>query len=456
MTHVLICGAGIAGVSTAYQLSVRYGVKDILLVDPRPPLTLTSDKSTEAYRNWWPGPDGAMVSLMNHSIQGMEHLARLSHNRFLLNRRGYVYATAQEERAQELIRAAENAAQWGGGPLRVHSSPRALGYRPSPTEGWKGVPDGVDILTHPTAIRTYFPYLNSSTRLVLHVRRAGWLSAQQMGMLMLELAREHGVRLLTGEVVGVETQAGRVHRVHVRTARDRVDILTEVFVNAAGPFVRHVAQLLGVDLPILWEPHAKVVFNDYLRVLPREAPLLIWSDPQHIPWDAEEQAFLAESEEGRELLKEFPAGVHARPEGPATSTMVLMLWDYATSPVESPRFPLEFDPVYPDVVLRGMTTMVPALRTYWDRVPKPVVDGGYYTKTRENLPLIGPLPVEGSFVIGALSGFGIMSAWAAGDLLATYITGREVPAYARAFHPNRYTDSAFYPLLRAWQGQWQL
>ena len=85
--EVVICGAGIAGIATAHALA-SCGVKDILLVDERPPLTLTSDKSTEAYRNWWPGPDDSMIRLMNRSIDLLEQWAAQSDNRFLLNRRG--------------------------------------------------------------------------------------------------------------------------------------------------------------------------------------------------------------------------------------------------------------------------------------------------------------------------------------------------------------------------------
>ncbi|MFH1183511.1 MAG: FAD-dependent oxidoreductase, partial [Chloroflexota bacterium] len=70
--RVVICGAGIAGVSAAYFLS-RSGVQDILLLDERPPLTLTSNSSTECYRNWW--PDSEMLALMNRSIDLMEALA---------------------------------------------------------------------------------------------------------------------------------------------------------------------------------------------------------------------------------------------------------------------------------------------------------------------------------------------------------------------------------------------
>ena len=53
-----------------------------MLVEPGAPLALTSDKSTEAYRNWWPGPgDGAMVAFMNRSIDLLETIARATSNR---------------------------------------------------------------------------------------------------------------------------------------------------------------------------------------------------------------------------------------------------------------------------------------------------------------------------------------------------------------------------------------
>ena len=97
--EVVICGAGIAGIAAAYHLSVRQGVRDVLIVDERAPLSLTSDKSTECYRNWWPGPGDAMVALTNRSIDILEGLARESNNRFLLNRRGYLFATADRQRA---------------------------------------------------------------------------------------------------------------------------------------------------------------------------------------------------------------------------------------------------------------------------------------------------------------------------------------------------------------------
>jgi glycine/D-amino acid oxidase-like deaminating enzyme len=80
---VVICGAGITGIAASHFLS-EMGVKNILLLDQRPPLSFTSDKSTECYRNWWPDPE--MLALMNRSIDLMEVLANESGNVFHMNR----------------------------------------------------------------------------------------------------------------------------------------------------------------------------------------------------------------------------------------------------------------------------------------------------------------------------------------------------------------------------------
>lgn len=451
--EVVICGAGIAGISTAYFLAVHYGVPNVLLIDERPPLSLTSDKSTEAYRNFWPGPDDAMIGLLNRSIDLMEQLARATDNRFLLNRRGYVYATARADVADRLIEAAEQGERLGVGPLRVHTSART--YTPSPPEGFAGVPTGIDVLVGSSLVREVFPYLNPTTTHVVHVRRAGWLSAQQLGMLMLEEARARGVRLMKGKVLDVEQVAGRVAGVRVSTSEGEHVVRAGAFVNTAGPFVGDVAQRLGVTLPVFCEPHAKWMFNDYKGVIPRAAPMVIWADPQRLAWTDEEREALLSDPELHGLLEEFPPGVHLRPEGGGGSTMALLLWAYHARP-SAPTFPVEFDPLFPDIVLRGATTLMPGLRVYWERAPKPVIDGGYYTKTPENLPLVGPLPVGGAYVVGALGGFGIMAACGVGELAAAHVAGAALPAYAPAFLPARYDDPGVYPNLSAWTDTWQL
>ncbi len=454
--QVVICGAGIAGIAAAYHLSVRRGVQDVLLVDERPPMSLTSDKSTECYRNWWPGPGDAMVRLMNRSIDIMEELANESGNLFHMNRRGYLFATADPGRVEDFRAAAEEAAALGAGPLRTHSGdPQDPPYRPAPAEGFAGQPTGADLITDQTLIREHFPYLSEKTIAVLHPRRCGWFSAQQLGAYMLEQAKAHGARLIQARLDGVDVREGRVQAVRLQGADAPTRIDTENFVVAAGPFTKAVARMLGVDLPMYCEYHAKIAFNDHLGAVPRHAPLLIWTDPQRLPWDDEERALLAEDPETRYLLQEFPSGVHARPEGPADSPVVLILWTYHTEPME-PVFPPPGDPHYPEIAMRGLATMIPALREYFKRPPRPTVDGGYYAKTEENRPLIGPLPLKGAYVIGALSGFGLMAAAGAGELLAAHVTGADLPDHARWFLLERYQDPEYRELLKDWGSTGQL
>ena len=89
-------------------------------------------------------------------------------------------------------------------------------------------------------------------------------------------------------------------------------------------------------------------------------------------------------------------------------------------------------------------------------MPRPGLDGGFYTRTRENRPLVGGMGMDGAYVIGAVSGYGIMSACGVGDLLATHITGGDLPSYASAFTPSRYADPEYQKKLEDWGDSGQL
>lgn len=438
--RAVVCGAGIAGIAAAYHLSVKRGLRDVVIVDELPPLSLTSDKSTECYRNWWPGPGDAMVALTNRSIDLLEAIARESDNRILLNRRGYVFASADEARVESMRRSARASCALGAGELREHGADGgASDYRPAPSAGFEDQPDGADFITNPALIRKHFPYLNPATCALVHARRCGWLSAQQLGMYMLEQARACGASLVQARVDSVDTTGGRIRGVRVVDESGTRDIATGVFVNAAGPFFRRVGEMAGVALPVFGESHVKLSFHDTRGALSQDAPLIIWNDPVHLAWREDEREALAADEEGRRLLDEFPAGVHGRPAG---GDSVLLYWTLDETRME-PVFPQTWDAATPEILLRGMAAMVPALEQYFDHLPRPYVDGGYYGKTEENRPLVGPSPVEGAFLMGAFSGFGIMTACAAGELLAAHVTGAELPPYAGAFTLERYDDPGY-------------
>jgi glycine/D-amino acid oxidase-like deaminating enzyme len=451
---IVICGAGIAGIAAAYALAVGHGLDNVVMVDEGDPLSLTSDKSTEAYRNWWPGPDWTMTAFMNRSIDLIEALARETGNRFNLNRRGYAFATADAAKIPFLQTMAKTAEERGAGPARFHDTPLSP-YTPSPARGFDFPLTGADVITDSQLIRRHFPYLNGATVAVAHARRAGWMSAQQLGMVMLERARQHGARLLRGKVVGVDTAGGRVRAVEVEQGRERQSLQCTHFVIAAGPMLKEMAQRIGVDLPITAERHLKMSFSDPLNAVPRSAPLLVWLDEQHLPWSDDERAALAEEEEARPLLGKFPAGVHGRPDGGDESTALIVLFNHHGGAADV-VFPLPEPAHYAEIALRGFSTMVPAMRSYAGKAPRPFIDGGYYIKTRENRPLIGPLPIAGAYISGAFSGFGVMASCAAGELLARHITESALPDYAAAFLLSRYEDAAYRALLERWGDGGQL
>ena len=174
--------------------------------------------------------------------------------------------------------------------------------------------------------------------------------------------------------------------------------------------------------------------------------MLIWDDPQVLEWSPAERDELESDPDLRYLTRSLGAGAHCRPEGSDEASTVLGLWEYHTD-IRQPEFPIPEDPLYPELVLRGLHTMVPAFGDYLERLPQPFVDSGYYTKTSENRPLIGPVGLRGTIVVGALSGYGVMAAAAAGELGALQVTGSLLPEYARWFSPDRYTDPAYLELL---------
>jgi glycine/D-amino acid oxidase-like deaminating enzyme len=453
---IVICGAGIAGIATAYFLAVQRGVSDILLVDERAPLTLTSDKSSECYRNWWLGPGDEMVALMNRSIELMEELADESGNIFHLNRRGYLYLTANESHLPKFKRTAAEPSRLGAGPLRTYlGNAQDPAYMPAPSEGYRDLPTGADLFLGPNLIQKHFPYLPEHILGALHVRRAGWLSAQQMGAYLLARARTHGLQFEHARLIGIESSQGNVKAVKLSNGET---IATRNFINAAGPYAAEVAAMLDIDLPLQNQVHHKVAFRDSLGVVPRDTPLLIWDDDQTIPWNTEERQWLAENPDTHWLLETLPSGAHIRPEGGGDSNIILLLWGYhAKKHNESPpRIPPQLDSMFPEIVLRGLAPILPRFREYLDRLPRPMLDGGYYTRTPENRPLLGPLPVEGAYVLGGLSGFGIMAACGAGELLAAHITESELPPYSPAFNLKRYADPTYQKLLETWGDEGQL
>src|SRR3569833_2767358 len=159
---IIICGAGFAGVTAAHALVTAFGADDDTLIDRDRPLSLTSDKSTEAYRNWWPGPDWEMTAFMDRSLDLIEEIARATDNRINLIRRGYVFASADPAKADFLQTMAASAEARGAGTARFHDTATST-YTPSPEHGFAFPLTGADNETNRDMISRHFTYLSTDT-----------------------------------------------------------------------------------------------------------------------------------------------------------------------------------------------------------------------------------------------------------------------------------------------------
>lgn len=381
-----------------------------------------------------------MVGLMNRSIDLLEEAANQSGNIFGLNRRGYLFVTESTELAAQWERQAHQISKFGAGPVRGHPGP--VPYRPHMAEGFHG-PEGADLLSG-DALKSNFSYLTSKAVAALHIRRAGWLSAQQLGAWMLDQAKEAGLTHEFGEVIAISTASNAITGVELESG---ARIHCDAVVNAAGPMAADVGAMVGLDLPLSHEVHLKVAFKDHLGIVPRDAPMIIWSDAQAIDWTAEERETLIGLNRP-ELVGELPIYCHGRPEGGVESPYFVALWEYHGQ-VSEPVWPIPEDDLYPEVVMRGLTTMVPELGRYHDRLPHSTTDGGYYTKTVENRPLIGPAGPDGYYLACGYSGFGIMVASGGADLVSSHIIEAETPPYAPDFLLSRYDDPTYLEAIRA-------
>lgn len=435
-TDIIVVGAGNTGIATAYYLAELYGITNVLLIDAGQPMAFTSAQSGENYRNWWPHP--SMVSFTNRSIDLMEKISCESNNRINMNRRGYALSTrnANIDDLLEQLRAGLGDAT--DDLLRFHSQKSTGRYEPPIRPEWETAPIGVDILQDRELIRKNFPSYDPEVNSVIHIRRGGDFSGQQLGMHMLEACREWGIKRLTGTVEDIKLTDH--YEVSVSTSEGVVRVEAEKIVNAAGPFADKIAKMLNFNLPIYNTFQQKIAFEDKAKAIPRDMPFSIDLDSQKIDWSEDELKDLESEDEFRWLTKEILGAIHCRPDGGDNGSWVKLGWAYNQKPEEATWEPPLCD-YFPEIVLRGAARLNPSLKSYYDRLPRNTHHyGGWYTMTDENWPLIGPMGSGGAFMNCAMSGFGTMTACSAGELCAAWVADASLPAYAKEFSLERYDN----------------
>ena len=436
----LVIGAGIAGIATAHYLSRRPEIGTVTIVDRGPPMAFTTARSGENYRNWWPHP--VMTAFTDLSISLMEEIVRSSGNDIGMTRRGYALATRRNDVGDLVDALHEGYAEAAGDAVRFHTTSDGGRYVPPISADWRSAPDGVDVLMHRDLIARTFGSFDREISTVLHVRRAGGIDTTRLGQWMLEAAVATGAERLTGTVEAVFPERGGF-AADVVCADGTCRVVADLVFNATGPFVGEIGGMIGYDLPVYNVRQQKIAFEDRNRVIPRHMPFSIDLDGQEIDWGEHGRALLLEDEASSWLAGPMPGGIHCKPDGAERGAWVKLGWAYATETVD-PLWEPELDDRFPEVVLHGAARLNPGLKVYYERLPRWMSHyGGYYTMTKENWPLIGPAGPDGSFVVGALSGYGTMVACAAGYLAAALATGAKLPDYAGILGPARYDDSDF-------------
>ena len=405
--NIAICGAGIAGIATAWSLAVKYRQQKIILIDKHQPMSLTTSKSGENFRDYWPHP--CMTALTRHSIDMMQALADGSDNAFEMRYSGYDFVSEAEGR--EIF------------PSGSLTGPDNIGH--------------VLRITGSENIQASRPYLGHSIRQVVRFKQAGAIDVYTLGSLLLAQARQAGVELYRASIEGIE-QASPGYRLDLSSNGAPASLEAQKLVLTPGPFINELAEMLGITLPVESILQRKFVIPDPQKIIPRDMPFTIFADPQYLAWSEEDKDLIARDPEYRWLLDEFPAGLHIKPEG---ASNIKLGWAYNREP-ESPKWETSDDFDFPNITLRGASRFIPDLASYVENPPTPIIQfSGYYTRTPENLPLIGPLELENLFTVSALSGFGTMAACAAGELCAGWMSGGELPEYAAYFHPDRYRNA---------------
>ncbi|MBT8087848.1 MAG: FAD-dependent oxidoreductase, partial [Gammaproteobacteria bacterium] len=362
--EVAIIGAGIAGIATAHALCAGKKPASVLLIDPRAPMSYTSAQSGDNFRNWWPHP--VMTAFTNDSIDRMESLARDSDDFFHLRTGGYLLATRRRSIDEFLAQ----------------------------------LQPGIDaeIVSGAKHIQDKFPSLSTDMANVIHLKRGGDISGQQLGVLMLDRIRKAGGARLKGEVVAIDDCSPFTLTASSEDGEKLV--VADVVVNAAGPFAGHVGAMLGASLPVQNVYQQKMAFEDSLGAVPRDMPFTIDPDSKMLTWLPDELEWLQSEPNLAWLTREVPGGTHCRPEGGLRGSWVKLGWAYNEQKSEPQadlaNEPLS-DPHFPEIVIRAAAALLPSLQPYVASPPRRFTHyGGYYTMTEENWPLIGPCGPDGS------------------------------------------------------------
>lgn len=362
--ELVIVGAGVVGASTAFWAS-RAGLRPVVLEARPAAASLTTPASTGAFRLQFDNREE--MELVRESVDLILNFTEVTGEDagpLAIRQPGYLWATTSDDGAEAQRRLVSLQHSWGQTDIELLDGGEA---------------------------RRRFPYLSGDVVQARYRADDGFIDprALTLGLLAASKAPLH----TSCRVSSVEALAAGGFRLETSQGSIRADQV----VNAAGPFSGKLAEMVGVELPLVVKPRHKIVVPDLARV-PADAPMTI-DDDTGVHWRP--------AYSGAFLLDASPVGPGREPteDVPPDSGMVFAVLDPS-----QPESAARISPFWGEAWRRG------ELR--W------MVHSGQYMLTPDHRPLIGETPVKGFWVNTGYSGHGIMCSPAAGRILADLITAR--------------------------------
>jgi len=239
---VVIIGGGIIGTSIAYYLS-KSGVKDVLLLEKSLLGSGATAKCVGGIRTQFSTKINIEFSILSRKV--FDRFEKEFGIDPEFHPIGYLFLAARDK-------------QWKILKTNARLS-RAMGLE--------------SVLMEPSEIQCRWPFLqvddlvggsyteNDGYAGPYEVLRGFTAKARQLGAVIREGIEVTGIQVNKGRVKGVETSTGE-------------RIVSSIVINAAGPHAAHVADLVGLDLPV--RPlRRQLFFTDPIEEMPAHLPMVI-------------------------------------------------------------------------------------------------------------------------------------------------------------------------------------
>jgi glycine/D-amino acid oxidase-like deaminating enzyme len=372
----VVIGGGVTGVSIAYHLA-GLGVRRVLILEKKFLGAGGTGRSVGIIRQLYPTPETS--AMVFRSLQVFREFGER-----VGGESGYVGCGALIGVSPAMRPTLE----------KTLTLQRAIGIRAQ--------------LLPPDEVRHVEPHIDpAGLGAVLYEPESGYGDPSAVTAGYAQAARGRGVTIEQGvEVIAIRQAAGRVLGVSTGSG-EAIDSPTVI--NAAGLWAPHVAQLAGLDLPIMIGRHPVFIVE--------RGPSF---GPAHL------------------VYLDLAGGSYVRPETGGLTLTGSLTDDETQHPMDPELLGSEAGFDEAAAALTRTARAVPALgdarfsRGY----------AGAFDITPDWMPILDETPLPGLYVAAGMSGHGFKLAPAVGEMMAALVTGQAPPVSLAPFRLARFAGSA--------------